>query len=388
MINNKAMELIGKAFYGNYKVGDIVLANVTDDNEDKKIVIKAPIVDTYGEQYVLDYNLESYYVDEEDIISIAPNENNKRFYPDDKLFFKSKDGQELIVNFRGYTNFTAMDKAIVVMPNGMQMQVDTSQLSRNNTNEIVPQEILIEKSNDMSNENIDITENDVDILESQPIQEQQVNSTWMINDNWYEQHPDKVLGQSYEASGKFGKVTKYRGDIDVLELIEVDLSFIGADKVLIDPLASVSYDMNASAEILKPEVAQHIINVIEDANASFREVKLVTDISGSKTKEKVRKSSKIGFTKLVPYVVDETIPLNSFSDTFNNLNDNISLEEVEVFTWYKSSIGQPLSKYYVTLFDKNRFSESENLRETFIYTVPESKVNDWVNDGLLRISIG
>ena len=213
-----------------------------------------------------------------------------------------------------------------------------------------------------------ITTQEADLIE-EPIEISEKKSiNYLVGDNWYKDHPENILGMAYEASGKWGKVTKYSGGIDVLSRIQVDESFIGANKSLIDPLASVSYDMNVSGELIKPEIADIIENVIKKG---YEEIK----------QSKKRKTKVIEEDAVVTPVEE----LNTFAVTYNNLNPEISLEEVEVYVWYKSSIGKPLSKNYVSLFKQDYFTDDENLRETYDYSnyVNSEKVDSWVRRGLL-----
>jgi hypothetical protein len=214
-----------------------------------------------------------------------------------------------------------------------------------------------------------ITMEEVEEVDFQPVAEQtESNMTNMFDDNWYKLHPEKILGIPYESSGRFGKVTKYKGDIDVLSRIEVDEDFIGNTKVLNDPLASVSNDINISAEIQNPEVAQFVQKVVEK---SFDELKNKKRVSQAKVEE----------DSLVTPIPE----LNSFQQTFTNLNPKLTLEEVEVYTWHKSYIGKPLSKNYVKLFKPEMFEgeSAEQLRETYVYAVEDYIVNDWVQMGLV-----
>ena len=214
-----------------------------------------------------------------------------------------------------------------------------------------------------------ISEQEVDEVEYQPTQiDEQSNIKNFFGDNWYKLHPEKILGEAYESTGAFGKITKYRGDISVLSRIEVEDDFLGNTKIINDPLASVSNDINISAELQNPEVSNFVNEVIAK---SFEELE-------TKKKIKEQKSKDDGMTTPVPV-------LNSFQQTSRNLNPEISLEEFEVYTWYKSYIGKPLSKNYVKVFRQDMFEgeTDEQLRETYKYEVEEYKINDWVTYGLL-----
>ena len=156
----------------------------------------------------------------------------------------------------------------------------------------------------------------------------------LINDNWYKTHSDRILGIPYETSGRFGKVIKYRGDITDVEKIDAVDYFIGNTKISNDPLASASFDINPSAEVLKPDVAAVVNMAISNAQDEISTIKK-------------RKSKKVDEDALVKPMGE----IKSFIETFNETKGNISLEEVEVYVWYKTKIGKPLSKYYVSIFN-------------------------------------
>ena len=226
--------------------------------------------------------------------------------------------------------------------------------------------VNIKSNNTMEN---NISEVQTEEILSEPVQLiSKDNKSLFFGDNWYNEHPDKILGVAYEASGRFGKVTKYKGDIDVLAKIEVSEDFIGATKAMIDPLASVSSDMNISAELLQPEVNSFVREVIEK---SFEEIKT------RKKTSKLKVEEDAAFTPIKE--------LNSFKQTFENINPEISKDEIEVYTWYKSKIGKPLSKNYVSLFRDDYFTKDEekNMSETYVYNVGTHKVEQWVENGLL-----
>ena len=205
----------------------------------------------------------------------------------------------------------------------------------------------------------------VDVIES-PMPES--DADLLFADNWYKNNPDKILGVPYQTSGRFGNVTKYSGTIEVISRIEVDLDFLGATKSLNNPMLSVNNDINVSAEIQKPEVADIVRAAIRESDKEIKTIK--------STKVKV--------------VVDDAVvrpvaELNSFEQVFATLNPEISTEEVEVHTWYKTQIGKPLSRYYVRLFEPDMFEgdTERQLRRTYKYTVSQEKVNSWVAKGLL-----
>jgi predicted kinase len=192
------------------------------------------------------------------------------------------------------------------------------------------------------------------------------NDEFLFSDNWYKAYPNKILGTPYESSGRFGSVTKYKGTADLLERIEVSESFIGADKGLINPLASVFTDINISAEIQKPDVQRIVKKAISVSNK---------EITSIKKKEVIKVDEEA--------VLMPVAEIRNFRESFFTLNPEISTDELEVYVWHKSSIGKPLSKNYVSIFNPELFGSSEDLRDTYNYTVPEEKITNWVSLGLL-----
>jgi predicted kinase len=208
----------------------------------------------------------------------------------------------------------------------------------------------------------------IDELEYDTPETVDANIDLFSDDSFYKAHPDKILGTPYTASGRFGEVTKYKGTIEVLSRIEANEDFIGADKALINPLASNFNDINIDAASFQPEIAQ----VIEQAiNTSDQEVRHII-----KTRAKKPKVQDEGLVK--PKA--ETL---SFYDIFRKYNPEISMDELKVYVWNKTQIGKPLSKYYVSLFEPDLFGPDENLRDTYRYQVSEEVISDWIYRGLL-----
>lgn len=209
---------------------------------------------------------------------------------------------------------------------------------------------------------------DVMDLEQEPVGNLSENIDLFSDDNFYKKNPDKILGIPYKTSGRFGEVTKYKGDIEVLSRIEVDENFIGADKSFINPLASSFNDINISAASLQPEIAHVIEHAIQEAPREVEDIK--------NTRAKKPKVDDEGLVKPKAEVL-------SFHDIYRKYNPEISTEELMVYVWNKTQIGKPLSKYYVSLFNPDLFAADEDLRATYNYNVPEEVVNDWVYRGLL-----
>lgn len=186
---------------------------------------------------------------------------------------------------------------------------------------------------------------------------------WFTADNWYKEHPDKILGEAYETSGMRGKVTKYRGDISALDRINVNMNYIGNTKTLNDPLISVGSDINVTAELMKPEVNDFVKQIIEKADQQ----------AGEKINRKAKAKNAVIDEDAV---LTESPQLQTFEDVWRTYNEGISREELEVYVWYKTQSGKPLSRQWINLIHPGTFDE--HLSRTHPYHVDEETVTNWV----------
>lgn len=210
----------------------------------------------------------------------------------------------------------------------------------------------------------------MDIIEIQdsPATEKFNQNLW-INDAFYELNPGNILGVAYTASGRFGEVTKYRGDITDLNRIDVPSDFLGNQKALNDPLLSIDNSMNISAAAMNPATEDFIKSVNEQSEKAVAAI--------------VRKKAKKKEAPIDDGVqVNAEIPeLYTFEDIYNKYNPEVSPEELEVFVWYKTAMGKPLSRRWIRLVDKS--IGDHNLTQPETYRVSLEKQNSWVEKGLL-----
>lgn len=206
-----------------------------------------------------------------------------------------------------------------------------------------------------------------------PVLEHAEGPVLWANDAWFAAHPDKVLGIAYEASGRFGPVTKYRGTLDDLNKIEVPDNFIGNMKAATDPLASVVAQRNPELDALQAPMRERIEEIIHQSEKEV-DSKLLR-----KTKVK-RKKDIEGDTMAVKDVAE----LQSFEEIYYKYNTQISKDELEVFIWWKSHTGKPLSRRWVNLVKPHTYSGDALFIPTAEeYNVPQEKIKHWVTQGLL-----
>jgi hypothetical protein len=194
------------------------------------------------------------------------------------------------------------------------------------------------------------------------------NKFSLNNNDFFKNNPEKVLGEAYETSGRFGKVTKYKGTIDSLDTIIAPLNFIGNQKND-DPLNSSVPFYNASAELMNPA---------SDALVS----KALYQTEVDKKRKRAKKTTE---------VIDEQDPQSletiSFSEMYNavdkngrGINADISFDELEAYVWYQTQKGTPLSRNWINLVEPNKYSE--DLQQTEPYNVTPEKVLYWIKEGV------
>ena len=229
-------------------------------------------------------------------------------------------------------------------------------------------EDIVEANEEVSFNEVPTTESEKDelILESLPVQEVD-ESGWFLNDGWFASHPDKVLGIPYESTGRYGKVTKYKGTIEDIDRIDVIVPTLS--KTLDNsPLQSgESESFVQSTSITNPENQTFILDEIDESNKNVG-------------KKFAKKKEKIGNVEDDSLVFNEP-ELQTFEDVWRTYNKGISKEELEVYIWHKTQIGRPLSRRWINLVHNKLYDEDLTRPER--YNVDEEDINEWVKKGLL-----
>lgn len=210
---------------------------------------------------------------------------------------------------------------------------------------------------------------DADILEldeSLEIDSPEMTDDLLMNDTWFALHPEKVLGEPYTASGRFGPVTKWRGDMSVLSRIDADDNLLTVMLPYIDPTASITDSTNVNTQILKPDAIANVEAAIAKADESNAQK---------------RKRKEAAVLKPMSSPVGELV---SFEQMYRRLNPEISKEELAAWVWWKSSIGQPLSKNYVALLHPEKFDADDDMKQTYRYDVSNDVLKAWVQTGVLH----
>lgn len=211
-----------------------------------------------------------------------------------------------------------------------------------------------------------IDEEDVEVLnEDLEIDSPQSVDDLLMNDRWFAVHPDKVLGEPYEATSAYGPITKYRGDMSALARIEADDTLISTLREYLDPVASVTDTVNVATQILKPDAEASVEAAIDQANEAINRKK-----RAKKRPDMQAMTAPVG-------------ELVTFEQMYRKLNPDISRDELEAFVWWKSSIRQPLSANFVALLHPDRYGPDDDMRRTVNYSVPKTTLAQWMRNGVL-----
>lgn len=196
--------------------------------------------------------------------------------------------------------------------------------------------------------------------------EEKDNYSFFFSDNFFIENPDNILGEPYQTSGRYGTITKYRGDIGAISRIDVPLDFIGNT---IDPLKTSNAVINITGELSDPVKKEWIEKVVNKAIVQAGEKQI--NKTARKKSQNVEDDAVVG---IVPQ-------LQSFEDVYRSYNPEISKEETRVFIWYKTKINKPLSRQWVNLVEPGTYNE--HLTKPESYYVDEESINMWIQQGLV-----
>ena len=189
-----------------------------------------------------------------------------------------------------------------------------------------------------------------DVLEDYPelkeAQKQKVpteKTTSTINlltgDEWFKQHPEKILGEQYQTTDRFGKpVTKVKGDADnIIQGINV-------------PSANIAEE---SIEALETEIKEPLQQILNDP---MKKENILRVINKTKKEHAEKVLKKLSGDK--ESISDAGCPEEylCFDDVIREYNKGISDEEIKAWIWYKRTTGG--FNYEKTILDsKNGWSK-------------------------------
>ena len=191
---------------------------------------------------------------------------------------------------------------------------------------------------------------EIDVLEPE------IKEYSLSGGDFFKAHPEKILAEPYEASGRFGTVTKYRPKagkkpVDVLSDIETPVF-----------IAHGITDISAGKSVIMPEGDK----IIEHADGNIDKAIDKTE----KDEIKTQRSKKRVIQEFEEPAPKPTIP---FEDILRNYNPDLNQDEIKAYLWYMHQQGITYRGKWLTIFNP-----------TLLSTEQESAyINNWVRSGIL-----
>lgn len=198
------------------------------------------------------------------------------------------------------------------------------------------------------------------IIEQEDISASSDESLFWDN-NWFERHPEKVLGERYEVSGRFGMTYGYRGSMEDLKRIDVSLNFPGSVPAFDAPTATIIDASLPQVEATKDDEAAQ---------------KFIDSVIAKAKKSKVRHRLSI----------TENPDIRTFEEVFKEYNPGITQQDVRIFVWYKTMQRRPLSRRWARLADPS--IPEGNPYELYKFEVDPQEVMEWYQEGKVFYSDG
>lgn len=192
-----------------------------------------------------------------------------------------------------------------------------------------------------------------------PKKENSKNTLDLLTGNeWFKQHPEKILGEQYETTDRFGKaVTKVKGNVDnIIQGIDV-------------PSVTIAEE---PTEALATEIKEPLQQLMNDPDKKNNIERVITETKKANADKALRKLN------------GEKEPENDcpegtfcFNDILKQYNKGISEDEIKAWIWYKRKTGG-FNDEKVILNKKNGWSK-------FVIPINEISryVNDWLKHGII-----
>jgi predicted ABC-type ATPase len=173
---------------------------------------------------------------------------------------------------------------------------------------------------------------------------------------FFRDNPDKLLAEEYEASGRFGKVKKYKpkegmSAIDALKEIETPV-FIGHGIT----------DLSAGASVIMTPDAPINMDTADNIDKSIAE----TERSLIKRQRSEKREQK----EFDEPAAKPTLP---FEDVLRHNNDDLNPDEIKAFLWYQHQIGNTYRGKWLSIFNPSLLSQEQEA----------AFINSWVTKGIL-----
>jgi hypothetical protein len=174
-----------------------------------------------------------------------------------------------------------------------------------------------------------------------------------INGNFFAENPDKVLAETVQGKSRWQKpITMYKGSLEDVSRIPVEEDFLMAFESE-NPVISVHQQSVFDATDKDTQVYDNLEKALKQGPKD--------EVKKSRRKKKKATSDTVYFT--------DDSETKTLRETYDELNPEISLVELQVYLWYRNQVGRPVTN--PEWFDIAETTESE------LYNNPQ-KVDEWV----------
>ncbi len=198
----------------------------------------------------------------------------------------------------------------------------------------------------------EIENQDIDVLEPK---EKEFS---LSGGDFFKQHPEKLLAEPYEASGRFGTVTKYKPKagkkaIEVLADIETPVF-----------IAHGITDISAGASVIIPDVEKSV----PTPEAGENRLKAIEE-----SEQGVVKRARSKKKELMDFEEPSTKPTIPFEDILRTYNKDLSTDEIKAFLWYMHNQGNTYKGKWLNILNPTLLSQEQE----------SAYINNWVKSGIL-----
>jgi predicted kinase len=176
--------------------------------------------------------------------------------------------------------------------------------------------------------------------------------------DFFKKNPDKVLAEPYEASGRFGPVTKYRpkGDATALDMLEQIETPIFIAEGVVDASVVKSVIAEDPDKIPTNEEEQNIEKSIKESEK---------EIVATETRKKKQKYTS--------WDEPDEEAIQSFQEVLKQYNPDLTEEEIKVFLWYMNDTGSTWTGQWLNIYNPNKVTTEAETAYT----------RNWMSRGLL-----
>jgi hypothetical protein len=174
---------------------------------------------------------------------------------------------------------------------------------------------------------------------------------------FYRENPNNLLAEPYEASGRFGPVTKYRAK---------------GGKSIVDVLKDIDVPEYVSEGVFNISAGKSVISTKTDGALSQDENLNIAKTLSDTQPEIIKSKAKLN-KMIMAWDEPQEEDIQTFDEVVSKYNPQLSIEEIKVFLWYMHSIDNTYKNEWLKIFNPVILKDNE---EAML-------INSWARQGLI-----